>query len=123
MSRKIIHKNTLNVVNNNPKLPLSEELLHGEIEINFAKGFETISTLNSESGITTFSCDEIRDAKLSAHTENSALHLPQVTSIDDGKIIQVVNGKFALVTPITVYYGNETPNNSIGTNGDIYLQS
>jgi hypothetical protein len=111
------------VVDGQPKLPTPQQLEYGEIAINFSKGHETFSILNTESGITTFSCDAIRDGKLSAHTENSALHLPQVTASDNGKIMQVVNGEFALVMPITVYSGGGTPSSSMGNNGDIYLQT
>lgn len=48
--------------------------------------------------------------------------LPTVTSSDNGKVLQVVNGQWQLVTPVTLYSGTETPNNAQGNNGDIYLQ-
>ena len=120
---KILHKRSSALIDGQPKLPTPEQLEFGEIAINFSKGHETFSILNTQSGITTFSSDEVRDAKLSAHTENSALHLPQVTASDNGKIMQVVNGEFALVLPINVYSGDGTPSSSIGNNGDIYLQT
>jgi hypothetical protein len=123
MSQKILNKRSSVVVDGQPKLPTPQQLEYGEIAIHFSKGHETFSILNTESGITTFSCDAIRDGKLSAHTENSALHLPQVTASDNGKIMQVVNGEFALVMPITVYSGGGTPSSSMGNNGDIYLQT
>ena len=49
--------------------------------------------------------------------------LPAVTSSDNGKILQVVNGAWALVSPISIYSGSESPSNSIGNDGDIYIQS
>lgn len=49
--------------------------------------------------------------------------LPTVTSSDNGKILQVVNGAWALVTPVTVYTGTSTPNSSQGNNGDLYVQT
>lgn len=49
--------------------------------------------------------------------------LPTVTSSDNGKILQVVNGAWALVSPISIYSGSESPSNSIGNDGDIYIQS
>ena len=49
--------------------------------------------------------------------------LPSVSSSDNGKILQVVNGAWALVTPASLYSGTETPSNSLGNNGDIYLQT
>ena len=52
----------------------------------------------------------------------SASTLPTVASSDNGKIMQVVNGAWSLVTPVSVYTGNSAPNNSQGINGDIYIQ-
>ena len=49
--------------------------------------------------------------------------LPTVSATDNGKILQVVNGQWALVTPTVVYTGNGTPDNLLGNNGDIYLQT
>lgn len=49
--------------------------------------------------------------------------LPTVTSSDNGKILQVVNGAWALVTPTAIYSGTSTPNNSTGNDGDLYLQT
>lgn len=49
--------------------------------------------------------------------------LPTVSSSDNGKILQVVNGAWALVTPVTVYTGTSTPNSSQGINGDLYVQT
>ncbi len=49
--------------------------------------------------------------------------LPNVTASDNGKILMVVNGAWALVTPSAIYSGSGTPNNSQGNDGDIYLQT
>lgn len=49
--------------------------------------------------------------------------LPTVTAADNGKILMVVNGAWALVTPSTIYTGTGTPSDSSGNNGDIYLQT
>ena len=49
--------------------------------------------------------------------------LPSVTSQDNGKILQVVNGQWALVTPSTIYTGQGAPDNLLGIDGDIYLQT
>lgn len=45
--------------------------------------------------------------------------LPVVTSSDNNKILQVINGSWALVTPINVYMTYDTPNNQYGNDGDI----
>lgn len=55
--------------------------------------------------------------------EISISSLPAVTSSDNGKILQVVNGVWALSTPISIYTGSGEPSNNVGNNGDIYLQS
>ena len=49
--------------------------------------------------------------------------LPVVTSADNGKVLKVVNGVWTLVDPVTVYSGSGTPQQSLGDNGDIYLQT
>lgn len=49
--------------------------------------------------------------------------LPTVSSSDNGKVLMVVNGAWAAVTPVTVYTGTSTPNNSQGNNGDLYVQT
>lgn len=49
--------------------------------------------------------------------------LPQVSAIDNGKILMVVNGAWALVSPSTIYTGSGTPSSSQGNDGDIYLET
>ena len=49
--------------------------------------------------------------------------IPSISSANNGQILQVVNGAWALVSPVTVYTGSDAPNNNNGNNGDIYLQS
>lgn len=49
--------------------------------------------------------------------------LPTVSSSDNGKVLMVVNGQWSAATPIIVYTGDAAPNNSLGNNGDIYLQT
>ncbi len=48
--------------------------------------------------------------------------LSEVSSEDNGKILKVINGEWALVTPVSVYSGSSSPNNSQGNNGDLYMQ-
>lgn len=48
--------------------------------------------------------------------------LPTVSSSDNGKVLQVVNGIWTLVTPLHLYSGTGTPDNSQGNNGDLYMQ-
>lgn len=58
MARKhLSHIKSKLTENGGPKLPTPSQLIEGEIAVNFAKGYETLSILNSDSGITTFSND------------------------------------------------------------------
>ena len=76
------------------------------------------------SGATTANTANLKShsATTIASSTSSGMHLPTVTSNDNGKVLQVVNGAWSLVTPVTVYSGNDAPNNNMGQNGDIYLQ-
>ena len=57
-------------------------------------------------------------------TGNIDIHgLPTVTAADNGKILMVVNGAWALVTPSTIYTGSGAPSSSQGNDGDIYLET
>lgn len=49
--------------------------------------------------------------------------IPAPTASDNGKILGVVNGQFAWITPTTIYTGSGTPSSSQGNDGDIYLQT
>lgn len=61
--------------------------------------------------------------QFSSHTTNTLVHLPSVTSEDEGKILRVVNGVWTLVSPSTIYSGPYAPDSNIGNNGDLYLQT
>jgi hypothetical protein len=56
-------------------------------------------------------------------TANIPEGLPAVSSSDNGKVLQVVNGQWTLVSPVGIYSGNSVPSNSTGNNGDLYLQT
>lgn len=54
---------------------------------------------------------------------SSEMHLPEVTSADNGKTLRVVDGEWALVEETNVYSGSGAPSQSLGNNGDIYLET
>ena len=112
MSQKILNKRKSASQNGETLSPSPQQLDYGELAINYHEGNETFFIKNSNNDVVSFSCDN-----------NSKVHLPSVTSSDNGKILQVVNGQFALVVPVTIYSGDGTPSSSIGNNGDIYLQT
>lgn len=54
---------------------------------------------------------------------DTLMGLPAVTAADNGKILRVVSGSWALEMPIAVYNGSAAPSDNLGNNGDIYLQT
>ena len=58
MINYISHKKSKQIVNGLPKLPTSDQLKEGEIAINYANGYETLSIKNSDDEIITFSSTE-----------------------------------------------------------------
>ena len=58
MINYISHKKSKQIVNGLPKLPTSDQLKEGEIAINYANGYETLSIKNSDNEIITFSSTE-----------------------------------------------------------------
>lgn len=64
-----------------------------------------------------------KNASINIETGGAGSGLPTVTSQDNGKILQVVDGQWALVTPSTIYTGQGAPDNLLGVDGDIYLQT
>lgn len=60
-------------------------------------------------------------AVTSAHTNNSNIHVP--TGGTDGQFLSLVNGSPSWTTPITFYSGKTPPQQSLGNNGDVYLQT
>lgn len=52
-----------------------------------------------------------------------AMTVPAVSSSDNGKVMEVLNGAWAAVTPVKIYSGSSAPSSSLGKNGDIYIQT
>lgn len=73
--------------------------------------YATTGTVNTHTGTTI------------PNRTSGQMHLPTVSASDNGKILRVVNGAWALVDPATIYSGSGTPAQSLGNDGDIYLQT
>lgn len=58
------HKMSRVVNDNTPKLPTAEQLVYGEIAINYAENLETLSIKNDANNVVTFSSDSIIDKKI-----------------------------------------------------------
>lgn len=114
---KVIHKKSNVVIDGAPKLPSSGTVEYGEIAVNYAASAETLSIRNANNVVVPFSSDYIINQRIAASG------LPQVTIVDELKVLQVVNGAWSVVMPLVVYSGEDTPSSSLGNNGDIYLQT
>jgi len=60
IKRHITHIKSKVLESGSPKLPLASDLLEGEIAVNYADGYETLSIKTSSGNIATFSSDTIR---------------------------------------------------------------
>ena len=60
----ISHKKSVVVENGRPKLPTPDQIVYGEIAINYAKDVETMSIKNNSDEIVTFSSDKIIETKI-----------------------------------------------------------
>lgn len=86
------------------------------------------TTLNSASLLasaslaeTAFSSSVAISSKTGSY--DNLIGLPAVTAVDNGKTLRVVSGSWTLETPVAVYNGSTAPSDSLGNNGDIYLQT
>lgn len=137
MPQKVLNKRCSVIIDDVPVLPSSGQIEYGEIAINYAHEHETISILNDNNNIATFSSDAITnqkisslsgsvstiDSEVSAHTGNLSLHLPAVTSGDNNSVLMVVDGQWAVSSPIALYSGQGEPSQNLGNNGDVFLQT
>lgn len=55
--------------------------------------------------------------------DGSVMTFPAFSSADNGKVLGVVNGSLAWVTPTSIYSGTSEPDSNTGNNGDLYLQT
>lgn len=88
------------------------------IRNNASSGASAYTGVTALSGATT-----AHTATTIANGTSSQMHLPTVSASDNDKILQVKNGAWSLVTPVSIYTGSGTPSQSLGNDGDIYLQT
>lgn len=117
MAKKVLHKKSNALSNGTALAPQPSELEVGEIALNYCNSAETMFIKNSSGSVVPFSSDIIINQRIAASG------LPSVSAAENLKVLQVVNGAWAVVTPLVVYSGNEIPPSSLGGNGDIYLQT
>lgn len=80
------------------------------------------STISIQKGGTAI--DSFTTNASSAKTINIPNELPSYSSSDSGKVLSVnSSGQLVWITPVSIYTGNSNPINSLGIDGDIYVQS
>jgi len=100
----ISNKNSKEVINNSPKLPLATDLADGEIAVNFAKDYETLAIKNESGDVVTFSSDN----KFYKKSETSGATEIQTALGNKQDTLELVNPsaetKVGLVNSLSQYY-------------------
>ena len=115
------------VENGKPKLPSAASLVEGEIAINYAEGYETISLKNESGDVVTFSCDNYyTDQHLgSAFTGvNSAVTVTQALNNVNIEVDQVMDSGTSASTHAVAtqaVYSAVTDNELVWTNAYVVL--
>lgn len=90
MANQIIHKKSSVVTDGKPKLPLSSDLVYGELAINYAKDNETISLKNSDNEIVEFKTDKYYQEIIE---ENEEIIAASLTDLDER--VSAVDGRIS----------------------------
>lgn len=77
MADTVYHKRSSVVTGNSPKLPSSNQIEYGEIAINYADGYETISIKNSSNNIAVF-----KDKKYIDNAIQTAINEAIITALN-----------------------------------------
>lgn len=105
----ISNKNSKEVINNSPKLPLATDLADGEIAVNFAKDYETLAIKNESGDVVTFSSDNkfYKKSETSGATEiQTALGNKQDTLVSGSNIKTINNTSILGSGNITIEGGS-----------------
>ena len=105
----ISHKKSVVVENGKPKLPTKDQIVYGELAINYAKDVETISLKNNSDEIVTRSSDKIIEKKIA---ESNQLILDGL----NGSIVMSMTTARAHdgISPTTqTYYGSKDALNAV----------
>ena len=103
-NNKILHKRSSTITDNKAKLPTSEQLEYGELAVNFADGYETISLKNSNDEIVEFKSNEYYDGKFQ-------------------RLITDTELKFYCVEPVSVSLNGEITEYAANTYVDLFFNS
>ena len=118
------NKETISIKNsNNEIVTFSSDKVWEDTEKAIAASLNELNDTKQEVLVSGTDIKTINNTSLLGSGNISISGLPSVTAADNGKILMVVNGAWALVTPSTIYTGTGTPSDSQGNDGDIYLQT
>ena len=113
MSNKTVnhvsYKKSVVVENERPKLPTQDQIVYGEIAINYAKDVETMSIKNNSDEIVTFSSDKVIEKKIA---ESNKLILD---GLKGSVVMSMVTARaYSGTSPTTqTYYGSKEALNEV----------
>ena len=96
IKRHVSHIKSSIIENGGPKLPEPNDLVEGEIAINYASGYETLSVKNSSGNIATFTSDTTRDAQM--ETISYALNDLNERINNETSVISELSGSVSAMT-------------------------
>ena len=99
MSKNVEHLQHIKssvVVDGKPKLPTPDNIIEGEIAVNYADGYETLSIKSSSGAITSFSSDKVRDKqKVGMKDAASSGETGEIFNNYSGKNPNTAHGKYS----------------------------
>lgn len=97
------------VINDTPKLPTAEQIDHGEIAINFAKGYETLSIKNDQDEIVPFDLRSVEKISGNTYTkaESNALLDSKQDTLNSNSVVSVLQLQSKRIVTPTLAASND----------------
>lgn len=115
VAMKILKDGTVHIPTTSPGLRIGDALL------TYTSDGLKLSATDGSSAMNFYSMGGV--SALGSSQAGTSPAVPEPRSADNGKVLMVVNGAYALVSPTTLYTGSSAPSSSQGVNGDVYLQT
>ena len=115
VAMKILKDGTVHIPTSSPGLRIGDALL------TYTSDGLKLSAVDGSSAMNFYSMGGV--SALGSSQAGTSPVVPEPRSADNGKVLMVVNGAYALVSPTTLYTGSSAPSSSQGVNGDVYLQT
>ena len=115
------------VENGKPKLPSAASLVEGEIAVNYAEGYETISLKNESGDVVTFSCDNyytsqhLGSAFTGANSAATVTEALENVEIDVDQVIDSGTSASTNAVATQAVYSAVTDNELVWTNAYVVL--